>query len=289
MEKQGSLIFWSSEGVSTNEGAVIDAGLGDWVKKPQFRGYLRKAIDTVLRGYKTDTEKKTREYFSEGDGSYRYVVVDIRTSDAGVETDGASIYVDRLGRVSADATLEGTRMFEEIKGEYNRTVEAATLQGGDISAMIKDFVSGELIGFPLKKGGGVWIVDEKFRDQMDFLSNAARSLGVQFRSIDFHKDGNEISLSEVVRDGFSGEVEALLKDLLDTTAKIDREELTETQVYKRREKIEAARKRLEAHKDNLKGYFEDFVKRLNDIDKALEQADLSGAKKETFLELLGAL
>jgi len=285
-KRQGSLVFWSSEGVETNEAKILDLNLGEFLRKPQHRGYLRKAIDTVLRNHRANERKQTREYFAEGDGKYRYVVIDVIKSGGHVGTSSFSIFVDDKGRVSASEDDEKREIYQEIKAEYRKTSEGNILQGTEVSEIIKRFLKRECTAFAVKKGGGVWLVDERYEDQLAFIKKASSELGVQFRAIDFNKDGNEFSLQEVVKDGFEDEIEALKKDLEDTTKKLEKDELTECQLEKRKEKIESVRKKLEVHKENLREYYEGFASKLSDVVAQINRTDL---KKESFLELLTAL
>jgi hypothetical protein len=264
LRKKGVLITWTLHDIRTTAEHLSDKGFDRYLPSNGAKTALIKA----LKAYKKTSSDKIYRRWEDVRESVKFTVFAEEVQDNSLQMNGeATIELDkRTGRISLVSGSQSA--FEQIESLY--ASEGPTLNTDQFRAIIQNVVSHDLHGFAARRGGGVYFVDDRFREGLANLKKlfSMFPLNSQLHIMPVYNDEETLdSLEHHASEQLFGQVETLIKEINDEFKKGT---INERKLENRKEKAQELIESINIQQENLRSSYESLRNRSEEIAKALD-------------------
>ena len=262
--KKGVLVTWELSNVRTTAELLSGAGFDKYLPSNGAKTALIKA----LKQYKKTSSDKIYRRWDDAALSAKFTVFFEEVQDNNLKmNDEATIELNkRTGDISL---LHGSReAFEKIQALYDS--EGATLNTDQFRQIIKNIISHDLHGFAARKGGGVYFIDERFREGLENLKKIFNMfpLNAKLHIIPVYNDEETLQVLEHhVADDLFAQIDVLIKDI---DEEFKKGTINPRKLENRKEKASEILSTIAIHEENLRGAYETVKTKLESVAKSLD-------------------
>lgn len=286
-KRKGVLVTWELNDIRTTAEHLSDKGFDRYLPSNGAKTALIKALKVFK---KTNSDKIYRRWEDVKESANFTVFAE--------EVDGQSLKMNgeatvRLNKRSSELELlEGSgEAFEKIKELY--LAEGPTLNTDQFRAIVKNVISEDLHGFSVRKGGGVYFIDERFNEGLKKLKElfGMFPMNARLHIIPVYNDDETLQTIEhhASEEMFSA-IDFLIKDI---DSEFSKGTINSKKLDSRKEKADEILTTITLHQENLRGEYEKVKSKLESVRKALESVTVKVEEgiqdSNDFMQLLGDL
>lgn len=286
-KRKGVLVTWELNDIRTTAEHLADKGFDKYLPSNGAKTALIKALKVFK---KTNSDKIYRRWEDVKESANFTVFAE--------EVDGQSLKMNgeatvRLNKRSSELELlEGSgEAFEKIKELY--LAEGPTLNTDQFRAIVKNVISEDLHGFSVRKGGGVYFIDERFNEGLKKLKElfGMFPMNARLHIIPVYNDDETLQTIEhhASEEMFSA-IDFLIKDI---DSEFSKGTINSKKLDSRKEKADEILTTITLHQENLRGEYEKVKSKLESVRKALESVTVKVEEgiqdSNDFMQLLGDL
>lgn len=289
MKRKGDMLFWEISDVATTKEELIKLGFDRFVPRNDYRSALIKAIKKVTKG-----DDKLYRRFGEGSGECKFGIFAETVS-------GDELNISReIGIILNKTTGElrpirpedvESRMYQTIAEEYKEA--SKTLDSNQFRALVLKVVKSEGYAVAMRKGGGIYFVDERFDgtvSRLEQLFGAFEGKARLSRVPIFDNAGTDEALSHAISEDISDDISTLIAEVEE---RYKNGTITHRQLEGDMNRADEIVKKYKIHSENLRARsvsinvkIQKVVETLKSCKDRVEQGIVSTEDFATALELL---
>jgi hypothetical protein len=287
MNKKGVILTWELSEIKTTAENLSEAGFDKYLPS----NGAKTAIIKALKKYKKTNSDKIYRRWEDVKDSVKFTVFAEEVQDNSLVMNGeATIELDKR---SSDITLisGSTSAFQAIRELY--ASEGPTLNTDQFRTIVKNIVSSDLHGFSVRKGGGVYFIDDRFREGLAKLQDLFSMFptNAKLHIIPVYNDKETLqTIEHHASENLFGEIETLIKEINDEFTKGT---INSKKLDNRKEKASEILSEISVHRENLQASYEAIKARIEGVSKALDgvtsKVEDGIQSSESFLDMLEAL
>lgn len=287
MLRKGVVITWELSNIRTTADLLAGSGFDKYLPS----NGAKTAIIKALKAYKKTNSDKIYKRWEDLEKSVKFTVFAEEIQDNDLEFNReATIELNKL--TSEISLVTGSQeAFEKIKELYES--EGPTLNTDQFRAIIKNIIDLDLHGFSVRKGGGVYFIDERFKEGLVNLEKLFQMFpdNSHLHIIPVYNDSETLkTLEHHASENLFSQIENLIKDINDEFSKGT---INSKKLDNRKEKADEILTTITLHQDNLRGEYEKVKSKLVAVSSALEGVTSkvhSGLQESSdFMTMLGDL
>lgn len=285
MKRKGDLIFWEISEVTTTKQRLSELGFDNFIPRNDYKSAMIKALRAFTKG----NEKLYRRH-SETPESVSFTVF-IENEDMGDLNLSKELTV-KIDKDTGSITLSGANdhVSESLINSYREC--HSTIDANQLRAMVLKIVKNDLVGIPMRKGGGIYFIDASSDDRRKRLNDLFAAFSeMTLRSVPIYDDASTVeALEQVVSDNIFEDIEAMIKDI---DSRFRDGSITKRQLEGDKTKAEDLSAKILFHYENLNKKANEIRLKMESVAKSIDdvftRVEAGIIEPDDFMRMLGDL
>lgn len=284
--RKGVIITWALNDIRTTAEHLSGAGFDKYLPSNGAKTALIKALKKYTKG-----NERLYKRWDDTNGYAKFTVFEQEIQEGELELNKELTIELNKSTGEIKPLPEHRPSFDRIKELYD--LEGPTLNTDQFRAIIQNIIHSDLRGFAIRKGGGVYFVDDRFRDQLERLRKLFDMFPMNaiLHIIPVYNDQETLdTLEHHASESLFGQIDNLIDDI---QREFDKGTINIKKLENRKEKADEIFELIATHKENLRGAYDKVSQRLNAVSLALGKVEnkvRDGIQEsEDFMTMLQAI
>jgi hypothetical protein len=278
----GQLIFWEISDLTTTKDRIADLGFEEFIPKNDYRAAMVKTLRKISKA----KGRFPRKFNDKPDSvSFGVFLENVSGEDLSFEKE----MIVHLDKKTGSVAIRGgtTEMREKVSAGYREAQK--TLDAAQFRTLVLRIVKRECYGISMRKSGGIYFIDEKFKETMGRLIG----LFSHFPECGLHRvpiyndPGTQEAIEHAVKEDITTDIMNIVKKVHE---KMKDGSLTRRGLEGKVKEADAVFKKIEIHAANLRGKLKNITEQVESAKKnfnsMLDNADQVALDPEDFMEEL---
>jgi len=283
--KKGNLIFWEISNFETTKEELIELGLEVFIPRNDYKSAMIKALHKITRG----NERLYRRFNDNNDGKVSFGLFQEVTTPDNIEINKELII--KMNKITGHIEFSDNdnAITSVISDEYERAKR--TINSSQFRTLVLNIVKANH-GVSLKKDGGVYFVDEKFKETVEKLKLVFNQFpSAKLHVIELYNDPQTLDAIEfATSSSIFKDIEKVIKEVRNQVADGS---ITKKILSNRTEAAAKILEKIRVHEDSLRSKADELKNRLGKVvevlDGVLVEADSIAMDPEDFMDALAKI
>jgi hypothetical protein len=287
MKRKGEILIWDLHDINTTKKDLADMGLDAYLPRNNNQEVLTKALNEYKREQGEAGERVIhRRFVVEGKDKFSIFNERISEQDLSLDKEITIDFDKSSGTMTTSNASHPT--FTQMVDLYRKN--SGTINTDQLRKMILRVVKEEAYGVSIRRNGGAYFVDDRYKENLSNVEKIFRSFpghATLHRIVVYDDISSMEAIEASVKGDLSNDIENLIADIKD---EFEKGTITDRKLEARKEVAETILTKMRAHEVNLRDSYLNVHRELSKVQKALE--DVTGKVEagikdsKTFMDLL---
>jgi hypothetical protein len=271
MKRKGEILTWDLHDICTTKKDLADMGFDGYLPRNNNQEVLTKALNEYRKNQGEAGERViSRRFVVDGKDKFSIFNEIISEQDLSLDKEITIDFDKASGTMTTTNSSHPT--FTEMVALFRKN--SGTINTDQLRNMIKRAVLGEAHGVSIRRNGGAYFVDDRFKENLSNVERIFRNFPSQatLHRIVVYDDASSMeAIESSVKDDLGNDIEGLIADIKE---EFEKGTITGRKLEARKEMAEAILTKMKAHEVNLRDSYLTVHRKLSGVQKALE--DITG-------------